>query len=212
MGILLKSLVFQTYTIANESQHIFIYGVPKIKLRAELKNLCLKYGQILALHVVTDHKTEIFTECYHVHYAKIQSARIAKRQLDNRSFYGGILHVCYAPERESVEDTKAKLLQRSKDVLSRLYGTLDKNCENIGYRKRKYDECDLEVPKNKIEKKMQSNEVVSTVYGPQLPVNYHQEDDVYGLQLCIEKEAYSSSSVNNIKSSIVEKKIIFRNQ
>lgn len=82
----------------------------------------LKYGQIIMLHVVTDHKTEIFTECYHVHYAKIQSARLAKRLLDNKSFYGGILHVCYAPECESLEETRAKLQQRTKDVLNRLQG------------------------------------------------------------------------------------------
>lgn len=69
---------------------------------------------------VNKYKTEIFTECFHVHYERIQSARIAKRFLDNKSFYGELLHVCYAPEFENVEETLAKLLQRRKDVLSRL--------------------------------------------------------------------------------------------
>lgn len=32
------------------------------------------------------------------------------------SFYGGLLHVCYAPELESVDETRAKLLQRRKEV------------------------------------------------------------------------------------------------
>lgn len=71
-------------------------------------------------HAVTDHQTEIFTECYHAQYHRIQSARIAKRLLDNKSFYGDVLHVCYAPEYETVAETREKLQQRKKDVLSRL--------------------------------------------------------------------------------------------
>lgn len=63
---------------------------------------------------------EQFTECYHVQYQRIQSARIAKRLLDTKSFYGSILHICYAPECESLQETKAKLQQRKRDVLNRL--------------------------------------------------------------------------------------------
>lgn len=103
-----------------ESQHLYIYGVPTISLRNELKSLCTKYGQIKAIHVVPNVENEQFTECYHVHYERIQSARIAKRMIDTKSFYGGILHVCYAPECETVRETKAKLLQRKRDVLKRL--------------------------------------------------------------------------------------------
>ncbi|KAF2887977.1 hypothetical protein ILUMI_18196 [Ignelater luminosus] len=110
----------KVYTVNSESQHLFIYGVPKINLRNELKTLCIKYGRIISIHVVADHKTEVFTECYHVQYERIQSARIAKRLLDNKSFYGDVLHVCYAPEYESVQETRTKLMQRVKDVSSRI--------------------------------------------------------------------------------------------
>lgn len=114
-----------------ESQHLYIYGVPTINLRVELKNLCSKYGQIKSIHVVPNVENEQFTECYHVHFERIQSARIAKRLIDTKSFYGGILHVCYAPECESVQETKAKLLQRKHDVLKRLpKNTEQKNLEN----------------------------------------------------------------------------------
>lgn len=101
--------------------------MPTINLRNELKNLCTKYGQIKAIHVVPNVENEQFTECYHVHYERIQSARIAKRIIDTKSFYGGILHVCYAPECESVSETKAKLLQRKRDVLKRLPKDTAKN-------------------------------------------------------------------------------------
>ncbi|KAL1493984.1 hypothetical protein ABEB36_009661 [Hypothenemus hampei] len=115
-----KLTAVKVYTVNNESQHIYIYGVPKINLRKELKNLCLKYGEILNLSLVVNVETEIFTECFHVKYKTIHSSRIAKRLLDTRSFYGGILHVCYAPERETLEETKSKLLQRKRDVLNRI--------------------------------------------------------------------------------------------
>lgn len=115
-----KLVAVKVYTITSESSHLFIYGVPKINLRNELKTACLKYGKMKAYHCVTGYKTEIFTECYHVHFERIQSARVAKRLLDNKSFYGGILHVCYAPEYETIEDTRAKLQHRLKDVRSRL--------------------------------------------------------------------------------------------
>ncbi|KAL6257424.1 hypothetical protein P5V15_010996 [Pogonomyrmex californicus] len=50
----------------------------------------------------------------------IQSARIAKRLIDNKNFFGGILHVFYVPELETLAETKAKLLQRRKDVAKQI--------------------------------------------------------------------------------------------
>jgi RNA-binding protein 48 len=46
--------------------------------------------------------------------------RIAKRSIDNKNFFGGILHVCYVPELETLEETKAKLIQRRKDVATQI--------------------------------------------------------------------------------------------
>lgn len=53
-------------------------------------------------------------------YIFFQSARIAKKMLDTNNFYGGVLHVCYAPELETIEETRNKLLERKKNVLLRL--------------------------------------------------------------------------------------------
>ncbi|KAF5288969.1 hypothetical protein FQA39_LY03848 [Lamprigera yunnana] len=109
----------KVYTVNSESQHIFIYGVPKINLRNEIKAACVKYGRIKSIQAVTDYELEMFTECFHIQYERIQSARIAKRLLDNKPFFGGVLHVCYAPEHEQLEETREKLQQRSREVLSR---------------------------------------------------------------------------------------------
>jgi len=48
--------------------------------------------------------------------------RIAKKKLDNRSFFGGILHVCYAPEFETVDDTREKLQERRKVIAKKTRG------------------------------------------------------------------------------------------
>lgn len=40
--------------------------------------------------------------------------------LDTKNFYGGILHVCYAPELETIDETRQKLIQRQRDVVYRL--------------------------------------------------------------------------------------------
>lgn len=37
-----------------------------------------------------------------------------------KNYYGGNLHICYAPEKESIHDTREKLLLRRKNVLARL--------------------------------------------------------------------------------------------
>lgn len=115
---------------------MYVYGVPKINLKQEVETMFKKYGNIKRTHVVSNVETEAFTECYHVHYERIQSARIAKRMVDNKNFYGGVLHVCYVPEHETVAETRKKLQQRNKDVLSRLgkmenYTNLDKSTEEI---------------------------------------------------------------------------------
>lgn len=47
----------------------------------------------------------------------IHCFRAAKRYMDEKSFYGGVLHVCYVPEYETVEDTRLKLQDRKRYVV-----------------------------------------------------------------------------------------------
>jgi hypothetical protein len=54
------------------------------------------------------------------HYTKNYISRHAKKKLDDWSFFGGVLHVTYAPEYESVEETREKLQDRRKAVAARL--------------------------------------------------------------------------------------------
>ena len=59
---------------------------------------------------------EQFTDCYYVKYQKIHFARRAKTFIDRKNFYGGILHVSYAPEYETPADVREKLKSRKRDV------------------------------------------------------------------------------------------------
>ena len=60
---------------------------------------------------------EIF---HYISYSYYSYFRVAKRKLDDRPFYGGVLHVSYAPEYESVDDTRQKLQDRRKAVAKRI--------------------------------------------------------------------------------------------
>ena len=63
---------------------------------------------------------EEFCEVYLVKYSSLPSARYAKKKHDNSVFYNSQLHVCYAPEFESVEETRDKLITRQKIVAAKL--------------------------------------------------------------------------------------------
>ncbi|XP_066053701.1 RNA-binding protein 48 isoform X2 [Chamaea fasciata] len=46
----------------------------------------------------------------------IKQEWVAKKKMDERSFFGSLLHVCYAPEFETVQETREKLQDRRKYI------------------------------------------------------------------------------------------------
>ena len=57
---------------------------------------------------------------WHPHAVLVLFCRIAKRKLDDWSFFGGVLHVCYAPEYETVQETREKLQDRRKAIAAKV--------------------------------------------------------------------------------------------
>ncbi|XP_060104474.1 RNA-binding protein 48 [Heteronotia binoei] len=106
----------KVYTINLESRYLLIQGVPALGVMKELVELFALYGTIEEYNPLDDYPAEEFTEVYLIKFQKIQSARIAKRKLDERSFFGSLLHVCYAPEFETVQETREKLQDRRKYI------------------------------------------------------------------------------------------------
>ncbi|KAK3867732.1 hypothetical protein Pcinc_026826 [Petrolisthes cinctipes] len=111
-----KLTAVKVYTVNQESKYLIVNGVPAINITRELEVLCRKYGPIDLLKLLPDYPHEEFSEVYLVKYRGIKSARFAKKQLDGKSFYGGVFHVCYAPELESVQDTREKLEDRRRTI------------------------------------------------------------------------------------------------
>lgn len=105
-----------------------VFGVPKVNLYQELKRKLQCYGNIEHLRNMTEEWTqrpnaeplEPFTEVFWVKYRKPEQARFCKHYMDAKEFYGGILHISYAPENETIDELRAKLLRRQFEVKQRL--------------------------------------------------------------------------------------------
>jgi len=63
---------------------------------------------------------EAFTDVFAVKFERLEVARRAKKMLDARQFFGGILHISYAPERESLDELREKMVQRRQEVAQRI--------------------------------------------------------------------------------------------
>ncbi|XP_001625251.3 formin-like protein 20 [Nematostella vectensis] len=106
----------KVYTVNLESKFLLVQGVPTVGATKELLEMFALYGPIQEYQLLKDYPKEKFTEVYWIKFEKINSARYAKRKTDNRSFFGGILHVSYAPEYETEEDTREKLQERRRII------------------------------------------------------------------------------------------------
>ncbi|KAI3358536.1 hypothetical protein L3Q82_014955, partial [Scortum barcoo] len=111
-----KAKAVKVYTINLESRYLMVQGVPSIGVMTELVQLCALYGDVEEYRPLDEYPAEDFTEVYLVKFKKLTSARAAKRHMDEKSFYGGVLHMCYVPEFETVEDTRLKLQDRRRYV------------------------------------------------------------------------------------------------
>lgn len=137
-------LLKQVYSVVNESKHLYVFGVPRINLKNDLQRLLQKCGTISHIENISNEitkagvKLEIFTDCFHVVFDKEESTRKAKRFNDARNFMGGILHISYAFERESIEETRVKLNKRRMEVNFRMKSNQQKEGQTDKYeRKRK---------------------------------------------------------------------------
>ncbi len=74
--------------------------------------------------LLDEYPAEPYTDVYWIKFTDIDAARLAKKKTDNHSFFGKNLHVSYAPEFESVQDTREKLQQRRKIVATKTRGNI----------------------------------------------------------------------------------------
>ncbi|KAK4841355.1 hypothetical protein QYF36_003143 [Acer negundo] len=105
----------RVYTICDESRN-----VPAIGCGDDLLKLFASYGDIEECKPMDAEDCEQFTDVYWIKFRLVSNARFAKRKLDRFVFFGNRLDVSYAPQFESLADTKDKLESRRKEVLARL--------------------------------------------------------------------------------------------
>ncbi|PIN09769.1 hypothetical protein CDL12_17649 [Handroanthus impetiginosus] len=110
----------RVYTVCDESKYLIVRNVPSLGCGEELLKLFSTYGPVEACKPMDAEDCEPYTDVYWIKFHQINNARFAKRKSDESVFLGNRLQVSYAPEYESLTDTKEKLEGRRREVLARL--------------------------------------------------------------------------------------------
>ncbi|CAK9235300.1 unnamed protein product [Sphagnum jensenii] len=110
----------RVYTLCQESRYLIVRNVPALGCIDELVKLFALYGPIEEYRLMDEEDCEEFTDVYWIKFAHISNARFAKRKLDEYQFLGNLLQVSYAPNHETLADTRNKLEERQRTVLNRL--------------------------------------------------------------------------------------------
>lgn len=121
-----RETAVKVYTVSDESKYLLIQKVPDIKgnVKEDLLLLCRRFGDVERLVRVDYPDCEQFTQVYLAKYTKFVNAVRAKKLLDDHNFLGSLLHVCYAPEMETIDETREKLKLRKEyviKVLNKMY-------------------------------------------------------------------------------------------
>lgn len=112
-----KLRAVKTYTIADESKYLLIQNIPSIPGNVdELLPYLNEYGPVQEYRRLVNDPPQPFLETILVRYQKIEHARRCKFYFDDWNFLGGTLHICYAPECETVEDLREKIEERRQIV------------------------------------------------------------------------------------------------
>ncbi|KAG9304970.1 hypothetical protein G9A89_003139 [Geosiphon pyriformis] len=98
-----KPTAVKVYTINQESRYLVVENVPSIGLKKELIELCALYGTVEEYRHLDDYPCEEFTEVYWVKFQSLAES-------------SSPLRVRYAPEYETVQDTRDKLFERRQVV------------------------------------------------------------------------------------------------
>lgn len=126
-----KLTAVRVYTVNDESRYLILDGVSSIKISSELERLCQRYGDIDFLKMLPNYPHDDYVEVYLVKYKVLKNARFAKKQLDGKSFFGQVLHVFYAPELETVDETREKLQDRRKTIAALTRYRQDSGAQNL---------------------------------------------------------------------------------
>ncbi|KAG6396497.1 hypothetical protein SASPL_142648 [Salvia splendens] len=99
----------RVYTVCDESRYLIVRNVPSLGCGDELLKLFSTYGPVAECKPMDAEECEAYTDVYWIKFHQLSNARFAKRKLDESVFLGNQIQVTYAPEYESLSDTKDKV-------------------------------------------------------------------------------------------------------
>lgn len=110
----------RVYTVCDESRYLIVRNVPALGCGDQLLELFGSYGNVEECKPMDAEDCEPFTDVFWIKFSLVSNARFAKRKMDEHVFFGNKLQVSYAPQFETLSDTKEKLEGRRKEVLGRI--------------------------------------------------------------------------------------------
>ncbi|XP_019263301.1 PREDICTED: RNA-binding protein 48 isoform X2 [Nicotiana attenuata] len=164
------------YTICDESKYLIVRNVPALGCGDQLSKLFSTYGEI---------------------------EEFSKRKLDESVFLGNRLQVSYAPQFESLHETKEKLEARRKEVLARL--TPGRSKGSATYRP------DVVGEPSPASSPAQLNSIAQSVGANQRQSSNLQYNSTHGIQgspvtmVSSDKEYFPSQSMNQTVKLVREK-------
>ncbi|KAJ3690984.1 hypothetical protein LUZ61_020148 [Rhynchospora tenuis] len=118
-----EPVAVRVYTVCDESKYLIVRNVPSLGCGEELKNLFESYGPVEECKPMDAEDCEPYTDVFFIKFSQVSNARFSKRKLDESIFLGNRIQVTYAPQFETLSDTKEKLEVRRREVLSRINST-----------------------------------------------------------------------------------------
>lgn len=121
-----KLRAVKVYTIAQESKYLLVQNIPSIRnVTEQLLPYFNQYGKIEQHWRLDGYERKDttdgneFFDTILIKFLQIHRARMAKCRLDDMNFMGSNLHICYAPECESLDDLREKFQERRTIVQRR---------------------------------------------------------------------------------------------
>jgi len=111
-----------------------------MSVEEELIKLFALYGTIEEYRCMHEIEAEDeYSDVYWIKFSELPEARIAKRKLDDYNFFAKLLRIEYAPQNESIKDTREKLEERKKVISFRL-NVLNKKPSSNNNKEISYNE------------------------------------------------------------------------
>lgn len=102
------------------NRYLIVDNVPAYGNMDAVTDMFAQYGTIEEIYTLDEENDNQLVDIYWIKYKDIADARKAKLKLHSTSFLGNLIYVRYAPEYETLDDTRMKLNDRMHTVMIKL--------------------------------------------------------------------------------------------